>query len=289
MNLMVALGTALLSLLSPAPARVIRNVAYAAHDHGKLDVYLPRTPAARRPIALFIYGGSWQSGEKAMYAFVGRTLAARGIVTAIADYRVYPEVKYPEFLQDNAEAAAFVKSQASAWGADPHQFYLIGHSAGAYDVAMLGLDRRWLAAVGMDPRRDLAGVIGLAGPYDFLPLRDPILKIIFGPKETRPATQPIAYVTGDAPPMFLAAGAGDKVVDPGNTTRLAAAIKAKGGEVEAQIYPGIGHVGALVSIVGPFRHRAPVLSQILGFMGVTPASPSKEAQSAPSPMEAFAS
>lgn len=281
MNLMVALGTALLSLASPPPARIDRNIPYAAHDRGGLDVYFPRRPAAGHPIALFIYGGSWQSGTKAMYGFVGRALAARGIVTVIADYRVYPEVKYPAFLQDNAEATAFVKQHAAAWGADPRRFYLIGHSAGAYDAAMLGLDRRWLGAVGLDPKRDLAGVIGLAGPYDFLPLRDETLKTIFGPEDERPATQPIAYVSGDAPPLFLAAGGSDTVVDPGNTTRLAAAVTAKGGEVQAQIYPGIGHVGAVLALVGPYRRKAPVLDQMLAFMKISPAIlDSKDAQSA---------
>ena len=289
MNIMVALGTALLSLLSPDSGRVERNIPYATHDHGKLDVYMPRHPAPRRPIALFIYGGSWQSGDKDMYAFVGRTLAARGIVTVIADYRVYPEVKFPVFLSDNAEAVAFVKRQAPTWGADPSQLYLIGHSAGAYDVAMLGLDKRWLGAVGLDPRLDVAGIIGLAGPYDFLPLRDPTLKIIFGPKQARPATQPINYVTADAPPMFLAAGTADKVVDPGNTTRLAAAIRSKGGRVEAHLYPKVGHIGALISIVGPFRRKAPVLDQILGFIAAVPApAPVQDMRSGPSALGALA-
>jgi acetyl esterase/lipase len=283
MNLVVALGTALLNLASPPPARIDHNIAYAAHDRGALDVYFPRRPAPGHPIALFIYGGSWQSGTKSMYGFVGRALAARGIVTVIADYRVYPEVKYPVFLQDNAEATAFVKQKAAQWGADPSHFYLIGHSAGAYDVAMLALDRRWLGAVGLDPKRDLAGVIGLAGPYDFLPLRDATLKIIFGPEETRPATQPIAYANPDSPPLLLAAGAGDTVVDPGNSTRLAAAVKAKGGEAQVKIYPGIGHVGAVLALVGPFRRKAPVLDQMLDFMNISPSSLAiKDAQNAPS-------
>jgi len=282
MNLLTALGTAILALTTPSPARVERNLSYAPHARGQLDVYIPRHPAARRPIALFIYGGSWQSGEKAMYAFVGRVLAARGIVTVVADYRVYPQVNYPAFLQDNAQAAAFTKQHAAEWGADPARFYLIGHSAGAYNVAMLALDRTWLAAVGMNPKQDLAGVIGLAGPYDFLPLRDETLKIIFGSPETRAATQPIAYVSADGPPLFLAAGTGDKVVDPGNTTRLAAAVQAKGGQAESHLYPHVGHVGVLLAISPIFRGEAPVLDQMLEFMDIRPAkTAAKDASSAP--------
>ena len=131
---------------------------------------------------------------------------------------------------------------------------------------MLALDPRWLGEVGLDPAKDLAGVVGLAGPYDFLPLRDKTLKIIFGPPEGRPDTQPINHVNGRGPPMLLLAGSADKVVDPGNTTRLASAIRARGGKVEAQIFPGESHVGMLTALLRPFRGRAPVLDEIVGFI-----------------------
>ncbi|MEO7027615.1 MAG: alpha/beta hydrolase, partial [Caulobacteraceae bacterium] len=216
--------------------------------------------------AVFIYGGSWQSGDKGFYRFAGQVLASRGIVTVIPDYRLYPEVRYPEFLRDNAVAVRFVVQHAREWGADPARLYLIGHSAGAYNVAMLALDRRWLGEVGLDPRRDIAGVVGLAGPYDFLPLRDPTLKIIFGPADQRRDTQPIAHVDGQGPPMLLLAGAADSTVEPGNSTRLAAAITARGGVARGKIYPGVGHVGLLTAMVAPFQRRAPVLEDTVSFI-----------------------
>jgi acetyl esterase/lipase len=220
---------------------------------------------------VFIYGGSWDSGEKSMYRFVGKLLASRGFITVIPDYRVYPAAKYPEFLRDNAEAVAFAKSHAAEWGADPSRLFLAGHSAGAYDAAMLGLDRRWLGAVGLDPRHDVVGVVGLAGPYDFLPLRDDKLKIIFGPEETRPDTQPINHIDGMAPPMLLLAGSKDKTVDPGNTTRLAAAIQARGGAVTARIVPGKSHISLLTSLLPSSGGRSEILDAVAGFIGATPA------------------
>jgi acetyl esterase/lipase len=266
MSLVEALLASLLALAAPHGMHVEHDLAFAPGARGRLDVYRsPRTPPGA-PMAVFVYGGSWQSGDKAFYRFVGAILASRGIVTVIPDYRVYPEVTYPTFLRDNALAVRFAIDHAGTWGADPRRTYLVGHSAGAYNVAMLALDPRWLGEVGLDPAKDLAGVVGLAGPYDFLPLRDKTLKIIFGPPEGRPDTQPINHVNGRGPPMLLLAGSADKVVDPGNTTRLASAIRARGGKVEAQIFPGESHVGMLTALLRPFRGRAPVLDEIVGFI-----------------------
>ncbi len=280
MGLFSAVAAALLALAAPHGVAVRRGLAFEAGPRGKLDVYLPSRPAAGAPVAIFIYGGSWQSGDKGFYRFVGATLASRGIVTVIPDYRVYPAVRYPGFLRDNALAVRFVREHATEWGGDPASLFLIGHSAGAYNVAMLALDRRWLGEVGLDPRRDVAGVVGLAGPYDFLPLRDEKLKIIFGPKDRRPDTQPIDHVDGRAPPMLLLAGDKDSVVDPGNSTRLAAAIHGRGGDAEARLYPGIGHVGLLTAILAPFRHRAPTLEAIVDFVTQRAGAPAVQTKAA---------
>ncbi len=271
MNLLIGIGTAFLSWLAPGGAHILKDVQYATHDRGTLDVYEPKHVTPSAPVVVFVYGGSWDSGEKTMYRFVGKLLASRGFVTVIPDYRVYPAVKYPDFLRDNAEAVAFAKSHAAEWGADPHRLFLAGHSAGAYDVAMLGLDRRWLGAVGLDPRRDVSGIVGLAGPYDFLPLRDEKLKIIFGPEDTRPDTQPINHVDGSAPPMLLMAGSKDTTVDPGNTTRLAAAIHAHGGTVTATILPGKSHISLLTSLLPSSGGRSATLDAVANFVDTTPA------------------
>jgi acetyl esterase/lipase len=215
---------------------------------------------------VFVYGGSWQMGAKDMYAFVGKALAAKGFVAVIPDYRVYPQVRYPDFLRDNALAVRWARDNAARYGGDPDRLFLMGHSAGAYDVAMLTLDRRWLAEVGMDPARDIRATVALAGPYDFLPLHDPVLKTIFGPEKTLLQTQPITYADGAGPPMLLLAGAGDKTVDPGNSLRLGALIRARGGEAEVKIYKRIGHAQIVGSIAAPLRFLAPTLADATAFM-----------------------
>jgi acetyl esterase/lipase len=260
-------ATGLLAGLTANPSiAIVHDQPYAPGARHSLDVYQPRKAASARPVVVFLYGGGWDQGAKEDYRFVGQTLAAQGFVTFVPDYRVYPAVRYPAFLQDNALAVRWVKDHAAEYGGDPGKLFLMGHSAGAYGAVMLGVDRRWLRAVGMDPRRDLRGVIGLAGPYDFLPLHSDELKIIFGPPQARPDTQPINHVDGQAPPMLLMTDLGDKVVDPGNTQRMATRIKEKGGKVETATFPGLSHALVLGALAAPLRFLAPVTRRIDGFI-----------------------
>jgi acetyl esterase/lipase len=215
---------------------------------------------------VFIYGGGWKDGDKAMYRFVAAALAARGFLTVVPDYRLYPQVRFPAFLQDNAAAVAWTKAQIACYGGDPDRIFLMGHSAGAYNVAMLTLDKQWLRADGLDPDRDIAGMVGLAGPYDFLPLNDPELEDIFAPAGDLRLSQPITFARGDAPPMFLAAGTSDTTVLPRNTINLAAAIHRHGGRVEEKLYAGISHPMIVGVIAGPLRWIAPVMRDVTAFL-----------------------
>lgn len=269
---------ALLNALSRLePVRADTGIAYAEGPRHRLDVYTPVSvggnapPANNLPVIVFFYGGSWDSGERAMYRFVGATLASRGMVVVIPDYRVYPEVRFPGFLQDGARAVRWAKANAARYGGDPDRLILMGHSAGAQIAAMLAFDRQWLGAAGLSPQRDVAGLVGLAGPYDFLPLRSARLKTIFGPPAERWRSQPINFVTGAAPPAFLAAGGRDTTVDPGNSTRLAERIRAKGGEAELKIYEKLDHRLILGAFSPPLRLLAPVLDDVTGFVARVPA------------------
>ena len=247
-------------------ARIVKDLAFAPGPRQTLDVYEPAHGAERLPVVVFFYGGTWQMGEKKAYAFVGRALASRGFVVVVPDYRVYPEAKYPDFLRDGAQAVRWTRDHVADYGGDPHRIFLMGHSAGAYNAVMLTLDRRWLGEAGMDPRTDIRATVGLAGPYDFLPLTDAKLKDIFGPPKAWPATQPINHVDGKAPPLLLAAGQDDDVIDPANNTRLAARIHAEGGEAEVKLYPSLTHPLILGAFAGPLHFIAPSLKDSVAFM-----------------------
>jgi acetyl esterase/lipase len=242
------------------------DVSFGNGTRLKLDVYRPAQTQGPLPVVVFFYGGSWQRGDKSIYRFVGAALARAGIVAVIPNYRVYPPVLYPDFLRDSALAVRWAKDNIARFGGDSSKLFLAGHSAGAYNAVSLATDRRWLAEAKLDPKTDLAGVIGIAGPYDFLPLEDEYLKIIFGPEQGRPKTQPINYVNGDEPPMLLLRPANDTVVDPGNSVRLAKRVSEKSGEAKVLTYDRVGHL----SIVGTFSplmsFLAPAKDDLIAFV-----------------------
>lgn len=244
---------------------IVRDIAFGPGATDRLDVYRPKA-GRPGPVVVFFYGGSWDSGSRSIYRFVGAALASHGYTVMIPDYRVYPEVVYPAFLQDNARAVRWARDHAAEYGGDPARLVLMGHSAGAYNAAMLANDPRWLAAVGLDAHRNVAAWVGLSGPYDFLPLRSDELKAIFGPEDQRPATQPIAYVDGRAAPAFLGVGVKDEVVNPGNTARLADRIRQQGGEVEMRRYDRVTHAMMIGVLAAPLRGIAPVLRDVEAFI-----------------------
>jgi acetyl esterase/lipase len=257
----------LFATLAPKdPGRLVAHgQAYGAGPRQRLDVYAPPGRPTHAPVAVFFYGGSWDSGRRQDYNWVGRALASRGFVTVIADYRLYPEVRYPGFLEDGALAVRWAIANARRYGGDPERVVLAGHSAGAYNATMLALDGRYLKAAGVDPSV-VKAFAGLSGPYDFLPLKGDITRRIFGETPDLPATQPLAYVTANSPPAFLATGDRDDMVWPKNTIALAARLRTAGVEVEERHYPELDHIRMVLALSRPLRGRAPVLDEMTAFL-----------------------
>jgi len=254
----------------PNRIEVAYSIAYAAGARRTLDICRP-TGAAAAPVVVFFYGGGWRSGSKGLYRYVAKALAGRGYVAVVPDYRVYPEVRYPDFIDDGALAVRWVKDNAVRHGGDPEKLFVMGHSAGAHIAAMLAVDASWLANVGLAPGRDITGLIGIAGPYDYLPLRDETLKVIFGGTD-RPETQPITHVAPGAPPALLMTGARDGTVEPGNTTRFAARLRAFGNDAAVRTYPRLGHYLIVAAFAPLLRFLVPVLHDVESFIAKTVAA-----------------
>lgn len=262
-----------LNALTPASTYVAsEGVAYGPDTRDKLDVYQPietaelRKPAQGWPVVVFFYGGSWNDGERADYKFVGEALASRGMLALVADYRLYPEVRYPDFLHDSAKAVAWAYRGAARYQGDVHRLYVMGHSAGGYNAAMISLDARWLQAEGLSPSI-LAGWIGLAGPYEFLPMTDKKAQPVFFHPNYPPGTQPIDYVSKASPHAFLAAVSNDPLVNPErNTKQLASRLQAAGVPVTLKIYDNLSHRTLIGVFARPLSWLAPVANDIAAFV-----------------------
>lgn len=267
--------THFVNALASRDGYTLHSAAYGQDPRQQLDIYQPTAAqfSHAAPIIVFFYGGSWQNGDRADYRFAGAALASQGFVVVIPDYRVYPQVQWPTFLQDSAQATEWAHAHAAEYGANPHKLFLMGHSAGAYNAAMLALDRQYLDAQTPTPWQP-AGLIGLAGPYDFLPLTDPKLIAVFGQHATDPATQPITHASKTAPPALLITGDADRIVNPANTTALAAKLRSLGVPVEEHHYPDIGHLVLAGSLTRPFRGQADTLEKITTFVKACCAGPS---------------
>ena len=262
------------SLVPETSYQLISATAYGTNNRQKLDMYLPKvkpkvnvgqTTNALKKVVIFYYGGNWDSGDRADYKFVGEALSAQGFIVVIPDYRVYPEVLFPEFMADPASAAKWVKANIKQYGGDANKVFLAGHSSGAQIAVMLALNAEYLAKQNLAPH-DFAGVIGLAGPYDFLPLKSDRLKTIFGTETEQWKSQPINFVDGKSPPLLLAVGKKDGTVWPRNTYNLAKKIKENNGLVEVAEFANYGHVDMVAKLAKPLRGDGELLKAITAFL-----------------------
>jgi len=241
--------------------RIAANIPYGSHPRQRLDVYAPDRPlqpGARMPALLFIYGGSWDSGRKEDYAFVGRAFAARGFLTAIADYRLVPGVHYPAFVDDAAAAMRWLAREAGSFEGTPGRLFIVGHSAGAYSAVQ--------AVLRHDLHTVVSAIASLAGPFDFLPLDSPKSIAAFGQVDDLKETQPVHADLSQAPPIQLLHGCEDVTVGLHNSWNLHMGVLQAGRESVLRFYERIGHVGIMLALAKPLRSRAPVLDEIVAFL-----------------------
>jgi acetyl esterase/lipase len=245
------------------------NLAYAPLPRQKLDVYVPRGAKPGAPVVIFFYGGDWQNGNKVDYRFVAQALTSKGFIAVLPDYRLYPSVTFPAFVEDGALAVRWVHRYIANFGGDPHLVFLAGHSAGAHIVALLTLDNRYLQKVGLD-RSVIRATAALSGPYDFVPSPPDRAVFSMSVNDTHPdpAIEPINFVDGSAPPMLLVQGLSDPTVDPRNAPSLAARIRAAGGSVQCMMYPGVGHPAVVLAFAWPFRWLAPTLRDVTNYFEI---------------------
>lgn len=258
-------GTTMLNNLTPERGySVATNLIYDTTNRLRLDIYTP-DKVQNAPVVIFFFGGRWQTGSKDEYRFLGEALASRGFVAVIPEYRLYPKVRFPVFVEDGASSVAWVHENIARYGGSAEKIFVMGHSSGAHIAAFLALKEEFMAKAG-GSREWLRGMIGLAGPYDFLPITDPTLRDVFSPPENFHLTQPIMFTAGDNPPMLLLHGEDDESVWVKNTKNLAAAVTKAGGPVETVLYPKMSHSFIVASLASPLRGRTDVLAHVADFV-----------------------
>ena len=250
---------------------LVETPRYADHPEQKLRVYRSSRTDVRRPVVMFVHGGSWRSGSPDDYGFVARALVPEGFVVVLAGYRLGDDGRFPAMLEDTASAFAWTKRNIARHGGNPERIFIAGHSAGAYNAAMIALDPQWLRAQGLDTRA-IAGVIGLAGPYDFYPFDSDSTKAAFGGAPVPQRTQPVNFARADAPPMLLLTGEKDTTVKPRNSRALAAAIRRAGGPVQTAFYEDFDHTGMLTALASPWRRNRNAIDRIVRFTDASAAS-----------------
>jgi acetyl esterase/lipase len=266
-----AMGLAVMNAAAPDAKRT-KNIQFQPGERGRMDLYAPRnTPAGEAaPLIVFWYGGAWQEGSKSDYQFVGAALAARGALVVLPDYRLYPQVRFPDFLRDAAAAVKRAQQEAPQYGADPRRTVLAGHSAGAYIAAMLALQPQYLREAGVDPA-SIAGLVGLSGPYAVDPNTD-ALRAIFTAVAAPEVFQAVPQASTGAPPVLLVHGTGDSVVYLSHTEKMAQALRDKGDAVQVRIVPKRTHADTVVALSRPGGFRIPgLLQQVSEFAGSVPA------------------
>jgi len=250
---------------SSGARQVAEGVPFGSHGQ-TLDIWAPDPmPAGKLPVVIFWYGGGWAKGDRASYAFAGRALAREGFLVVIPDYRKVPQVRFPAFLDDGAEAVAWVEQNVAERGGDPKRLAFMGHSAGAYQAIMLALDSKRLTAAGADPA-NVKAAVGLSGPYDFYPFTSDRAVAAFSQWPNPAETQPITFARADAPALLLATSDGDTTVRARNANNLAAKLRGLGAPVEVKNYGPLSHEEVVMALSVPFRSKGPVLADSVAFL-----------------------
>ena len=242
----------------------VKDIAYGDLPRQRLDIYVPEDASSQpRPVVVFFHGGRWSFGSKNQYEFVGTRLASMGYVAVLPNTRLYPEVKFPTFVEDAAASVAWVQANIGKYGGT-RQLFISGHSSGAHIGALVVANSRYLKDAGGSAKH-INGFIGMAGPYDFTPKAED-LRDMFGPPEHFPDMVVSNYIDGDEPPFALMYSKNDETVHISNLRKLKARIEAQHGQVETYLYEDGGHTGTVAALSWANPANLPVADDMRTFI-----------------------
>jgi len=230
--------------LPNSQTREKRGLSYGSEERQQLDIYEPNEIPADPDMIAFFYGGGWITGNKDIHRFIGRSWAKRGYVVALPNYRLAPEVRYPDQVEDVARSLKWIRNKYENY---PGNIYLAGHSAGAHLASLVGFSKKWREIAGLDSEA-IEGFILLSGVYQFYPYEkaDYRVREFLGEKRYWREAQPFNQVNDSLPPVFLAHGKADTEVLPEQSIQLRDKLEKLGVRTELLLESGRGHIELLL-------------------------------------------
>lgn len=221
-----------------------RGLRYGAGKRQQIDIYEPAEIDEDTETVVFIHGGGWETGNKDIHKFIGRSWARKNFTVAIPNYRLAPDATYPAQTHDIAEAVSWLQHNYDNYTGS---LYLAGHSAGAHLASLVGFSDQWREKAELELEK-IRGFILLAGVYQFYPFdkADPRVKRFLGEKKYWEEAQPFNHLKKSLPPVFLAHGQEDHEVSLDQSIQLKERLTQLNVRNELVFEDHVGHLELLL-------------------------------------------
>lgn len=245
------LGSIAVNRLTPKKGyRTLHNIAYGLRARHRLDLYISES-GNHRPLIVFVHGGAWSHGDKRDYRFVGEAFARFGYDVAVINYQLAPQHKFPCYVDDLALALEFLNHQQSKFAISTAKIALMGHSAGAFNIASLLYNPRNFES---PIRQNIRTIIGIAGPYHFDYKGDPLAEPAFNQQVPYQQVMPYYFVEKNDIQHYLFLADNDQLVEPKNSYDFQEKLLEQGNHCEVRVIPRTGHVSIMGSVSSLFSH-----------------------------------
>ncbi|MFD0941694.1 alpha/beta hydrolase [Pedobacter boryungensis] len=242
-----------------AQIRVEKNMNYAgnADEANTLNIYHKKGELQNQDVIVFIHGGSWSSGKKETYWWLGRNLAKNNIVTVVINYPLAPNATYKEMGMASAKAVKWVKDSIASYGGNPNRIFVMGHSAGGHLCELINADPQFFKAVGIT--NPIKGVI-LDDPFgldmdEYLTKADKdenytdFLRTFSTEQKTWQLGSPLFYVKNITNPHLLFYGSKTYEAIQIQSERIYKTLKDQNVPVKLEVIEGKKHVGMIIQMV----------------------------------------
>ena len=239
------------------------HLAYGLKARNRLDLYRTKNPKKQKPLIAFVHGGSWQHGNKRDYLFIGETFAREGFDVAVINYQLAPENIFPAFVDDLAQAIHYLNQNKVKLNISTDNMILMGHSAGAFNVMSVVYSAQ---SQNFKYKDQIKAIVGLAGPYHFDYVGDPLSEHAFDHKISYQQVMPYYFIEPNHIKHYLLVAEQDQVVERKNALDLDIALRQKGNHSHIAVIPKTGHITIVATLASLMSHYFKTKRTILHFL-----------------------